>query len=137
VPTTPYFEELVTTVLTSPAITLYGFYCHAGNSYASTNSDQVSSFLSAEVETVNIAAGIALSVMTGLPNVGSRHTPFVLSVGSTPTAHAATTETRNQLSSLLNGQLELHAGILFCFRLGLEKLSLYRKEIILCLIYSN
>jgi len=34
----------------------------------------------------------------------------VLSVGSTPTAHAASAETKAKLSSLLHGSLELHAG---------------------------
>ncbi|KAI0682062.1 putative serine dehydratase domain-containing protein, partial [Cytidiella melzeri] len=36
--------------------------------------------------------------------------PFVLAVGSTPTAHAASADTREKLASLLNGTLELHAG---------------------------
>ncbi|KAJ7484688.1 putative serine dehydratase domain-containing protein [Mycena latifolia] len=71
----------------SPAIYVYGFYIHAGNAYASTSASDAESFLSSEV-----------------------HAPFVLSVGSTPTAHAATAESRAALSTLLHGKLELHAG---------------------------
>lgn len=37
-------------------------------------------------------------------------TPFVLSVGSTPTTHAASAATRLKLKQELNGVLELHAG---------------------------
>ena len=109
-PTSSFFESLLSTLLASPAISLHGFYCHAGNSYASTSLSQASSILSAEVEAVNTAAGLALAVLSGSPRYGARDQPFVLAVGSTPTAHAASAETRAQLASLLNGTLELHAG---------------------------
>lgn len=110
VPSLPRFEDLLTVALSSPAISIYGFYCHAGNSYVSTTSDQLSSFLSVEVEAANTAAGLALSILAGMPIAGSHNSPFVLSVGSTPTAHSASAKTRAQLSSVLNGKLELHAG---------------------------
>ncbi|KAI0094848.1 putative serine dehydratase domain-containing protein [Irpex rosettiformis] len=109
-PTSPYFETLLTSVFTSTVISVYGFYTHAGQSYASTSLPEASSFLSAEVDAVNTAAGFALSLLAGTPDVAPRNTPFVLAVGSTPTAHAATAETREKLASLLNGTLELHAG---------------------------
>ncbi|KAG5635619.1 hypothetical protein H0H81_010602 [Sphagnurus paluster] len=89
----PLFGELLSALFISPAISVFGFYGHAGNSYASKSSSEASAFLSAEVEAVNCAAE-----------------PFVLSVGSTPTAHAASSETRDLLSSQLHGILELHAG---------------------------
>ncbi|KAI0815016.1 hypothetical protein BC629DRAFT_1279626 [Irpex lacteus] len=109
-PTSPYFETLLTSVFTSTALSVYGFYTHAGQSYASTSLPEASSFLSTEVEAVNTAAGLALSLLAGIPGSAPRNTPFVLAVGSTPTAHAATAQTREKLASLLNGSLELHAG---------------------------
>jgi D-serine ammonia-lyase len=96
--------------LFSPATQVYGFYCHAGNSYSSTSLDEASRFLSGEVEAVNTAAGLALAMLAGAPTAQPKTDPFVLSVGSTPTAHAASAEARAKLSSLLNGKLELHAG---------------------------
>ena len=83
---------------------IYGFYAHAGNAYASTSSDEAAQFLSSEVETVNKAAELAKGLISG------ERPPFVLSVGSTPTAHAASAETRSKLKELLHGTLELHAG---------------------------
>lgn len=95
----------------SPVISVYGFYSHAGQSYASTSFKAASTFLSAEVDAVNAAAGLALSMIQGMPGAGTgRSAPFVLAVGSTPTAHAANVETKDKLASLLNGKLELHAG---------------------------
>jgi D-serine ammonia-lyase len=110
-PTSPYFESLLTSIFTSTAISVYGFYTHAGQSYASTSLPEASTFLSAEVDAVNTAAGLALALLEGTPGVAPRNSPFILAVGSTPTAHAATAETREKLAALLNGTLELHAGM--------------------------
>lgn len=110
-PGTLTFESLIKTLVASPAISLYGFYAHAGNAYASTSLDEASSFLSEEVECVNSAAEHALKI-TSLMGVELTSQSLVLSVGSTPTAHAASAETRAKLSSLLHGSLELHAGTL-------------------------
>ncbi|KAF5374933.1 hypothetical protein D9758_000312 [Tetrapyrgos nigripes] len=109
-PTSPLFESLVTTLFTSSVISVYGFYIHAGNAYASTSFDQASSFLSSEVDNVNTAAGHALKLLNETLKMEPPSQPFVLSVGSTPTAHAATAETRARLSEVLHGSLELHAG---------------------------
>lgn len=110
VPSSPSFEALLTALFASPTVSIYGFYCHAGQAYSSTSLNAATAFLSAEVDSVNTAAGLALSLLQGTPTAASTNIPFVLSVGSTPTAHAATAETKDQLSSLLNGTLELHAG---------------------------
>ncbi|KIP03951.1 hypothetical protein PHLGIDRAFT_25851 [Phlebiopsis gigantea 11061_1 CR5-6] len=110
VPNTPEFKSLLDVLFASPIVSVYGFYCHAGQAYASTSFDAAKSFLSAEVDTVNTAAGHALAILKGTPGAVPRAEPFVLSVGSTPTAHAATAETRDKMASLLNGRLELHAG---------------------------
>ncbi|KAG7450551.1 uncharacterized protein BT62DRAFT_943452 [Guyanagaster necrorhizus] len=106
---TPYFETLLTTILESSFVSIHGFYGHAGNSYASTSLSEASSFLSGEVQVVNDAARAALSILKNL-GLKAPERPFVLSVGATPTAHAASAETRATLSTLLHGALELHAG---------------------------
>ncbi|KAL0576370.1 hypothetical protein V5O48_005629 [Marasmius crinis-equi] len=107
--TSPQFEPLIKALFSSNAISVYGFYCHAGNAYASTSLTEASSFLSSEVNAVNDAAALALEILSkaGIKAPGD---PLVLSVGSTPTAHAASQEARAKLSSLLHGSLELHAG---------------------------
>lgn len=76
--------------------------------------EQAAGFLSSEVEAVNKAAGLALSIVGGTPE-------FVLSVGSTPTAHAATAETRARLEAELHGKLELHAGEFGLVRKGVQQ----------------
>ena len=110
VPGTPAFESLLKVIYTSSAISLHGFYCHAGDSYGSTGRSQASHFLSSEVQTANDAAKLAIDLISRWSGGESEHPKFVLSVGSTPTAHSASAETRAQLGSLLHGTLELHAG---------------------------
>lgn len=100
------FMSLLEVILNSPAISLHGFYGHAGNSYASTSLSEASRFLSSEVEVVNIAAQTALGLLPQ-SRFASVHTqPFILSVGATPTAHAASIK----VAKGLYGNLELHAG---------------------------
>jgi hypothetical protein len=100
---------LVLDLFQSPAIQVYGFYSHASNAYASQSLEEASSFLSGEVEVVNKAAEQALAILSK-SQLPAPDSPFVLSVGSTPTAHAASAETRAQLAAALHGTLELHAG---------------------------
>lgn len=109
-PTSPHFESLLMVLFSSPVVSVYGFYSHGGQSYGSRSMPEASEFLSTEIEAVNTAAGRALAILAGTPNVAARQEPFVLAIGSTPTAHAATAETRAQLETHLNGRLELHAG---------------------------
>ncbi|KAJ3511409.1 hypothetical protein NLJ89_g4113 [Agrocybe chaxingu] len=109
-PASKEFIFLVRAILKSPATSLHGFYGHAGNAYGSTSLPEASLYLSGEVESVNAAAKNALEIISQLDVEPSVTNPFVLSVGSTPTAHAASAETRNALSQVLNGVLELHAG---------------------------
>ncbi|KAI9509076.1 putative serine dehydratase domain-containing protein [Russula earlei] len=110
VPGTPAFEALLKAILASSVISLHGFYCHAGNSYGSTGPSHASSFLSSEVQITNEAARLALDLISTWPGWEGEPPKFVLSVGSTPTAHSASAETRAQLEILLHGTLELHAG---------------------------
>lgn len=107
----PSFKELLSILFTSPAISVYGFYGHAGNSYASKSLTEASSYLSSEVDAVNSAAAAALDMFSGSSVLQAHQQPFVLSVGSTPTAHAASADTRVLLSKVLHGTLELHAGL--------------------------
>lgn len=105
---TPQFKELVAKALQSIVVSVYGFYCHAGNAYASTSLPEATDFLSSEVEAVNTAAQMAKCLVKELQ--APEREDYVLSVGSTPTAHAASAETKAKLESLLHGSLELHAG---------------------------
>ena len=109
VPGSQAFEDLLKAIYASSAISLHGFYCHAGDSYGSAGLSQASQFLSSEVQTANEAAKLTLDLISSWSG-GKGDPKFVLSVGSTPTAHSASTETRAQLGSLLHGTLELHAG---------------------------
>jgi len=109
VPGTPAMTALLEAALTSPAVAIYGFYCHAGNAYASKSLDEGSTFLTEEVTAVN---GVAAEAKDIASRLGKTHNvPWVLSVGSTPTAHAAASdEVRQKLKEVLNGKIELHAG---------------------------
>ncbi|PPQ80822.1 hypothetical protein CVT25_001947 [Psilocybe cyanescens] len=111
-PGSPGFYTLLDVIFKSTAVQLHGFYGHAGNAYASTSLSEASAFLSGEVQAVNIAAEYALNAISKLDHRDDVVIiqPFVLSVGSTPTAHAASKQTRELLSQALHGTLELHAG---------------------------
>jgi len=115
IPGSPQFFSVLNAIFKSSVITLHGFYGHAGNSYASTSLTEASKFLSGEVQAVNDAAEHALATMSRLENQPPVTQPFVLAVGSTPTAHAASVEAREALAKFLHGTLELHAGKHFEF----------------------
>lgn len=107
------FKALLLALLGTPAVSIYGFYCHAGQSYASTSAEEASSFLSGELEAANTAAKFAQELLNATHLESNHQQPFILSVGSTPTAHAFRTPTRSVLAKLhgeLSGKLELHAG---------------------------
>ncbi|KAL4918706.1 putative serine dehydratase domain-containing protein [Aspergillus aurantiobrunneus] len=87
---------LVKRVEASPAVELYGFYCHAGHSYACRTEESAVSVLKDEVEGV-VSASKHLSTSRKI----------VVSVGSTPTAHVVR-ELKEVLPESL--ELELHAG---------------------------
>ncbi|KAG2023651.1 hypothetical protein CC2G_001282 [Coprinopsis cinerea AmutBmut pab1-1] len=109
-PSSEELRVLLEAILRSPATSLHGFYAHAGNSYASTSKSEATSYLSSEVQIVNEAAAFALSNFGELLKSAHRTEPFVLSVGSTPTAHASGAEAKEMLDRALHGKLELHAG---------------------------
>ncbi|KAL4814924.1 putative serine dehydratase domain-containing protein [Aspergillus spinulosporus] len=88
--------NLVKRVEESSAVELYGFYCHAGHSYACRTEESAVAVLKDEVEGV-------VSASKHLRN-GRK---VVVSIGSTPTAHVVR-ELREVLPEGL--ELELHAG---------------------------
>lgn len=81
--------------------TLYGFYCHAGHSYVSKSEPEAKSFLLKEIEAANEACQVAVGIDPSLK--------LQMSVGATPTAHAAEILDISGLGKLW-GNLELHAG---------------------------
>lgn len=58
---------------------------------------------------MNDAAGAALNYLKSV-NAAAPSTPFVIAVGSTPSAHVATAEAKAEIKAHLNGILEIHAG---------------------------
>lgn len=82
-------------------VSLYGFYCHAGHSYASSTEEQAKSYLMDEINSGNAACKKAMEINPSLI--------LQLSVGATPTAHAAENLDLASVGKLY-GQLELHAG---------------------------
>ncbi|KAI9372763.1 putative serine dehydratase domain-containing protein [Aspergillus egyptiacus] len=94
--------KLVQRVEKSPAVELYGFYCHAGHSYACRSSEAAAEVLKEEAEGV-------VSASRHLGGVGGRK--VVVSIGSTPTAHVVSSLKEALPEGL---ELELHAGNFPC-----------------------
>ncbi|CEL02317.1 hypothetical protein ASPCAL03488 [Aspergillus calidoustus] len=95
--------SLVRRVEESPAVELYGFYCHAGHSYACRTSEAAASVLKDEVEGV-----VSASKFLSKKESGRK---VIVSIGSTPTAHVVSS-LREVLPEGL--ELELHAGNFPC-----------------------
>lgn len=91
--------SLIQAVESSSAVSIYGFYCHAGHSYACHTAEDITTVLEAEVNGV-------LNAAQQLSESGE-HRNFVLSIGSTPTAHVVS-NLKGKLPA--NMSLELHAG---------------------------
>lgn len=96
------FGNLVKKVEVSPAVSLYGFYCHAGHSYGCRTTEEAEKVLGDELDGVVKAAGLLDD-----HSKANKDRELVVSVGSTPTAHVA-----NSLRQRLpkGVELELHAG---------------------------
>ena len=93
--------------LQSNTMYIYGFYTHAGHSYSVTSQEEAEAHLRNEIEHVRAAADLCRK----LPAAQDLH--LVLSVGATPTAHAAPVTMdpeSNQNSGDTKTTLELHAG---------------------------
>ncbi|CAH6721636.1 D-serine dehydratase [[Candida] jaroonii] len=103
-------------VAVSSAVEIYGFYCHAGHSYASDSPNAAKGFLMEEIRHANMAAKAAKDLFPDLN--------LQISVGATPTAHASEILTMDEVTTTvgpLYGKLELHAGNYPC--LDLQQVS--------------
>lgn len=110
----PVLPLLVQTLAQSSQLCIWGVYTHAGFSYDSKNSNEANSYLSTEMQSLDRAAQLVKQVSSSISSAKIR-SPLVLSVGSTPTAHAAGTSGQSgaavaMKSKLTGGELELHAG---------------------------
>lgn len=93
----PRLKSLIHRIEKSSAVSIHGFYCHAGHSYSTTKPEDAASILHDEVS----AAVTAAAMMASSESV-------VLSVGATPTAHVIRSF-KEKLPERL--ELELHAGM--------------------------
>ncbi|KAF8310948.1 hypothetical protein DL93DRAFT_2083872 [Clavulina sp. PMI_390] len=112
VPGTDQFLALLKSMVASPAVSLHGFYSHAGTSYASTSLSDASDYLTAEIKAVLDASQIAQNYLAASQSASSPPR-LTLSVGATPTAHAFSQQALTALQARLDAaqaQLELHAG---------------------------
>ncbi|KAK8845620.1 hypothetical protein IAR55_006336 [Kwoniella newhampshirensis] len=100
-PTSQQMKDIIEAVVGSKHVEIFGFYSHFGQSYASDSLAKGSDYFAGEIDCVQSAAKIA----RGLGAEGK----WILSVGATPTAHAAVQE-MVQTHGGLEGELELHAG---------------------------
>ena len=112
-PESSNFRTFIHTAQQSSFVSIYGFYSHAGQSYASKSLAQADDFLTEELRVVQLACEVAMDVLDfeagSEAHTRSRHTcPFRLSVGATPTAHAA--RAAHTKAEKLSGTVELHAG---------------------------
>lgn len=103
-PQSPLLTSLIQTALqSSDRIHIYGFYCHSGHSYASNSLAEAEGHLLNEITAASDAARQCLQYRPD-------HPPLTISVGATPTAHAASSSVAETIKNLIPGKLELHAG---------------------------
>ncbi|OCF38251.1 D-serine dehydratase [Kwoniella heveanensis CBS 569] len=105
-PTSDQMKDLIKAIVASKHVDIFGFYSHFGQSYASDSLSKGSDYFAGEVECVSAAARVAREL-------GASGSSWVFSVGATPTAHAAVSESEGELNAQiqgLDGVLELHAG---------------------------
>lgn len=107
-------KDIIAAILASEHVEIHGFYSRAytnfvlivltlcnpdfGQSYASDSLDKGSEYFAGEIECVNAAARTAVEL-------GAKGN-WILSVGATPTAHAATQQDERGYGEL-QGELEL------------------------------
>ncbi|BEJ11002.1 hypothetical protein CspHIS471_0104240 [Cutaneotrichosporon sp. HIS471] len=116
-PRSAQMDALLQACKDEPGVEIFGFYSHFGQSYASRNFDQAGQYYAGEIECVNDAAARAIEL--GLKG------DWILSVGATPTAHAAALGAA--APGGLNGTLELHAGCYCLNDLQQDATSLVRE----------
>ncbi|KAJ5339469.1 hypothetical protein N7452_006197 [Penicillium brevicompactum] len=95
----PSLPKLIQRIESSTVANVYGFYCHAGHSYACRTEEAAAAVLQTEVE------GVVEAAKSLVADKSDR--TVVVSVGSTPTAHVV----KRLQGALPQGlELELHAG---------------------------
>jgi D-serine ammonia-lyase len=100
-PQSDRLRSLIQSALNSDRIRISGFYCHSGHSYASRSLKEAENHLLDEICSGSAAARLCLDYRPGLK--------LTISVGATPTAHAASSAILEQVQNI-PGKLELHAG---------------------------
>lgn len=94
---------LIRQTLQSTRVRLHGFYCHAGHSYTGNSLGDAEQHLLHEIACGCAAAQQCLDIQADLR--------LTVSVGATPTAHAASASVLDKIQTLsTNLKLELHAG---------------------------
>ncbi|KAG1760825.1 hypothetical protein EDD22DRAFT_758979, partial [Suillus occidentalis] len=101
------FKAFMRRVFASLAISVFGFYTHTGYSYGLTSLEEATSQLTGEVCLAHDTAAMAIEVLAESDNREVSNQPFVLFVGSTPTALSVTAEAKLKITSTLNGTLEV------------------------------
>lgn len=100
-PQSTLLSELIQAALHSKNILIFGFYCHSGHSYSSRTLHEAEDHLLNEINSATTAAKQCLQLK---PNLD-----LIVSVGATPTAHAASAKITKEIETLPL-KLELHAG---------------------------
>lgn len=90
-------REILAAIYNAPNVDLFGFYSHAGTSYAAKDVTEAAKFLLNEF-TVTVEAAKLVS------------SPVCISVGATPTAHSVSAFKTFQSSLPKNASFEIHAG---------------------------
>ncbi|KAH8915827.1 hypothetical protein BT69DRAFT_1229457 [Atractiella rhizophila] len=106
----PELAALIKSIISSPYLSIYGFYTHSGDAYASRDPQKAQEFLTTEIRSVASASSFARKIYKEQQKE-EELTSFVLSVGSTPTAHVSSS--LSQFKDLLHStdELEVHAGV--------------------------
>lgn len=104
-------HSLIQKITLSLAVSLHGFYCHAGHSYDARSDADAQTILLEEIKHANLAAKHALALDPSLQ--------LHISVGATPTAHVSqqvksVEAIESALGEKLLALLELHAGNYAC-----------------------
>lgn len=92
----PRLAQLISRAEKSASVSIYGFYCHAGHSYACKTPEAAAAVLNEEISAATTAASLAT---TG--------GPFVLSIGATPTLHVIESMDKKFMG---RHKIEIHGG---------------------------
>ncbi|KAK6344345.1 hypothetical protein TWF696_007984 [Orbilia brochopaga] len=111
----PDFIDLLSAVLSSKSVDIYGFYAHAGDSYGASNEKDSVKYLKCEIQAVLEAVRSLINFVKpgDIYDEDVDEKPYVLSVGATPTAHVISIlkeEGEGLFDIPKNCKIEVHAG---------------------------